>query len=94
MRNATLLLSIGLWLCAATASGQLVDAVTSSYATGVFDASAAEIVDYHAGTQRLFFVNADAAQVGVLSMADPNDLEFLFYVELGSGSPNSVVVVG
>ena len=94
MRNASFVLSIGLWLCAATASGQLVDAVTSSYATGVFDASAAEVVDYHAGTQRLFFVNADAAQVGVLSMADPNDLEFLFYVELGSGSPNSVAVVG
>ena len=94
MRNASFLLSIGLWLCTATASGQLVDAVTSSYATGVFDASAAEIVDYHAGTQRLFFVNADAAQVGVLSMADPNDLDFLFYVELGSGSPNSVAVVG
>ena len=87
-----LLFSFGLFT--STALGQLVDAVTSSYATGVFDASAAEIVDYHPGTQRLFFVNANAAQVGVLSMADPNELEFLFYVELGSGSPNSVAVVG
>ena len=94
MRITSFLMSIWLLLSTTTASGQLVDAVTSSFATGVFDASAAEIVDYHAGTQRLFYVNANAAQVGVLSMADPDALEFLFYIELGSGAPNSVVVVG
>ena len=94
MRITSFLMSIWLLLSTTTASGQLVDAVTSSFATGVFDASAAEIVDYHAGTHRLFYVNANAAQVGVLSMADPDALEFLFYIELGSGAPNSVVVVG
>jgi len=93
MRFSPFLLAFYL-LCASSVKAQLVDAVTSSFATGVFDASAAEIVDYHVGTQRLFFVNANAAQVGVLSMADPDALEFLFYIELGSGSPNSVAVVG
>ncbi len=42
-----------------------------SYETGQFDESAAEIVAYHAATQRLFVVNAQAAVVDVLDIADP-----------------------
>lgn len=42
-----------------------------TYATGVFDASAAEIVAYHARTQRLFVVNAELGRVEVLDAADP-----------------------
>ncbi|MBX9243304.1 choice-of-anchor I family protein [Actinotalea ferrariae] len=41
-----------------------------TYESGVFDASAAEIVAFHAGTQRLFVVNAHAATVEVLDGAD------------------------
>ncbi|GIG30729.1 choice-of-anchor I family protein [Cellulomonas marina] len=41
-----------------------------TYATGVFDESAAEIVAYHAGTRRLFVVNAQAGRVEVLDASD------------------------
>lgn len=43
-----------------------------SYATGVFDASAAEIVAHHPATQRFFVVNADEAVVEVLDLSDPS----------------------
>lgn len=42
----------------------------ASYETGVFDESAAEIVAYHAATKRLFSVDAQAAEVTVLDVAD------------------------
>ena len=41
-----------------------------TYATGIFDQSAAEVVDYHAASQRLLVVNAAQATVEVLSVAD------------------------
>ncbi|WP_341360018.1 choice-of-anchor I family protein [Georgenia sp. M64] len=41
-----------------------------SYDSGVFDASAAEIVAHHAGTDRLFVVNAQEGVVDVLDAAD------------------------
>ncbi|UZN03420.1 choice-of-anchor I family protein [Cellulomonas sp. S1-8] len=43
-----------------------------TYETGVFDASAAEIVVFHAGTQRLFVVNAESGEVDVLDASDPS----------------------
>ncbi|WP_454084462.1 choice-of-anchor I family protein [Georgenia sp. Marseille-Q6866] len=42
-----------------------------TYESGVFDKSAAEIVTFHAPTQRLFVVNAAAATVDVLDLTDP-----------------------
>ncbi|WP_309133724.1 choice-of-anchor I family protein [Cellulomonas sp.] len=42
-----------------------------TYETGVFDELAAEIVTYHAGTQRLFVVNALSGEVDVLDASDP-----------------------
>lgn len=42
-----------------------------SYETGVFDESAAEIVAFHARTQRTFVVNAQAGVVEVLDASDP-----------------------
>ncbi len=42
-----------------------------TYATGIFDESAAEIVSYHAGSRRLFVVNAAQAKVEVLDAARP-----------------------
>ena len=41
------------------------------YESGVFAESAAEIVSYDSVSQRLFVVNANAASVDVLGMADP-----------------------
>lgn len=43
-----------------------------TYATGVFDAAAAEIVVFHAGTQRLLVVNAESGAVDVLDASDPS----------------------
>ncbi len=43
-----------------------------SFETGVFDASAAEIVAFHAGSDRLFVVNAMAGFVQVLDISDPS----------------------
>jgi hypothetical protein len=42
----------------------------SSYSTGIFDESAAEIVAHHPGSERLFVVNASERVVDVLGFAD------------------------
>ena len=42
-----------------------------THRTGVFDEGAAEIVAFHAATQLLFVVNADAGTVSVVDAADP-----------------------
>ncbi|WP_130648715.1 choice-of-anchor I family protein [Egicoccus halophilus] len=46
--------------------------VLGTYETGVFDASAAEIVAHDPATQRLFVVNATAGTVEVLDVAEPS----------------------
>lgn len=46
----------------------------STYRTNVFDESAAEIVTYDHGSQRLFFSNADANSVGILDFSNPDSL--------------------
>ncbi len=43
------------------------------YESGLFDEGGAEIVDYHAPTQRLFVINADLGGVDVLDVSDPTD---------------------
>ncbi|KNC20186.1 5'-nucleotidase [Arthrobacter sp. RIT-PI-e] len=62
-----------------------------SYESGVFDASAAEIVAHHAATQRLFVVNAQLGAIDVLDVEDPTDPVFLFSIEV-DGVSNSVSV--
>jgi DNA-binding beta-propeller fold protein YncE len=42
-----------------------------SFDSGVFDASAAEIVAFHAGSDRLFVVNADQGLIQVLDISNP-----------------------
>ncbi len=46
-------------------------APVGSYETGIFDASAAEIVTYYAAKQRLFVVNSARGAVDVLDISDP-----------------------
>ncbi|GIG41190.1 choice-of-anchor I family protein [Cellulomonas phragmiteti] len=55
----------------AATDAALTLAPLGTYATGVFNASAAEIVVHHAGTQRLFVVNAQSGEVDVLDASDP-----------------------
>lgn len=70
--------------------------VVGTYATGEFDVSAAEIVDHHPGTQRLFFIRASTSEIGVLDIADPSQpalIQTLSAADYGAGA-TSVAVVG
>ncbi|GLK18562.1 choice-of-anchor I family protein [Herbiconiux flava] len=49
-----------------------------SFSTGVFDESAAEIVQFHGGTKRAFVVNAQAGVAQVLDLSDPSAPERMF----------------
>ena len=66
------------------------------YASGVFDEGAAEIVAHDASTQRMFVINAAAATVDVLNIADPSEPVLLETIDAsteGAGA-NSVAVFG
>ena len=62
-----------------------------TYATGIFDASAAEIVAHDPATQRLFVVNAKNDTIDVLDVLNPGSPGLLFSVDMG-GVVNSVAV--
>ncbi|WP_299057463.1 choice-of-anchor I family protein [uncultured Nocardioides sp.] len=65
-----------------------------TYRTGVFDRSAAEIVHFHAATQRLFVVNALSGELDVLDAADPTDptRETSLVASDAAGVPTGVTV--
>ncbi|NJO66703.1 MAG: hypothetical protein HC832_04200, partial [Leptolyngbyaceae cyanobacterium RM1_405_57] len=65
-----------------------------TYATGIFDESAAEIPAYDPASQRLFVVNANSASVDVLDLSDPTNPTKLFEIEGATfgGVANSVAV--
>lgn len=66
-----------------------------SYETGLFDASGAEIVAHHAGSQRLFSVNAHAGEVTVLDIADPAAPTRLFSLQTAvTAADGSIVPAG
>jgi 2',3'-cyclic-nucleotide 2'-phosphodiesterase (5'-nucleotidase family) len=50
---------------------QLGMSPVGTFATNAFDAGGAEIVAFDAGTKRMFLVNAVAAEIQVVSLADP-----------------------
>jgi len=50
---------------------QLGMSQVGTFATNAFDAGGAEIVAFDAGTKRMFLVNAVAAEIQVVSLADP-----------------------
>ncbi|MBW4460256.1 MAG: choice-of-anchor I family protein [Nodosilinea sp. WJT8-NPBG4] len=65
-----------------------------TYETGVFDASAAEIVVHDPASQRLFVVNANVPTVEVLDISDPSNPTKLFDIDpsaYGAGA-NSVAI--
>lgn len=67
--------------------------VLGTYASGVFNNSAAEIPAYDAISQRLFVVNFAQARIDVLDIADPANPTFLFFLDTSKyGVPNSVAV--
>ena len=69
---------------------------TLPYDTGIFDEGAAEIVDYDASTQKIFFVNADANDIVALSVSQPSSPQLSFEIdvdmEVFGGTANAVAV--
>ena len=63
-----------------------------TYAAGVFDESAAEIVDYDAKTKRIFVVNGATNSIDVLDASNVDNPTLAFSIALQGGSPNSVAV--
>ncbi|MEX3504416.1 choice-of-anchor I family protein [Corynebacterium sp. LK2510] len=67
--------------------------VLGSYDTGIFDQSAAEIVAFHAATNRLLTVNAESGQIDVIDASDPTELSLIGSVSGGANTTiNSVAV--
>jgi alkaline phosphatase len=65
-----------------------------SYKGLVFDEGAAEIVSYDNGTMRLFSVNADAATVDILSLADPMNPALIGSIDVASDFAETNVEIG
>src|SRR5687768_14193471 len=64
-----------------------------TYATGAFNAGAAEIVAHDPLSQRLFVVNGATERIDVLSIGTPSSPALVFSIDLAAlGSPNSVAV--
>ncbi len=64
-----------------------------TFATGVFDESAAEIVAFDPGSQRLFVVNGDSNGIDVLDLSDPTSPTLIDTIDVSlSGGPNSTAV--
>lgn len=63
-----------------------------TYASGIFNASAAEIVAHDAQTQRLFTVNAESGKIDVLDIRNPSLPTLLFSIDVSpwGGTANSV----
>lgn len=87
-----LILGIGIPLSAQEVSLELI----SSYATGVFDEGAAEIVAHDAQNQQLFFVNGDNKSLDVLDISNPAMPTLVRQIDIQpyGGNLNSVDVFG
>lgn len=96
MRNCilTMILFLGFVVPAA---GQISINPIGTFASGVFDDGAAEIVAHDPGTQRVFVINANASVVDVLDIQDPINPTKLFSIDVSvninpNGGINSVDV--
>lgn len=58
--------------------------VLGTYAAGIYNLGAAEIVAHDAATQRLFVVNGASSKIDVLSINDPSAPVLLFSIELAA----------
>lgn len=66
-----------------------------TYATGVFDEGAAEIVAYDAASQTVYVVNGDGDTIDLLNISDPANITLTSQLAIDAyGSPNSVAVYG
>ena len=79
-------------LSVASATAQINPQVLGSYSTGVFDESAAEIVQFDPVSQRLFVVNADSGKLDIIDITNPTRPSFVQSVEFPGGGINSVAI--
>ncbi len=74
------------WAAPAARAQEAAQPITISplgtYATGQLDAGAAEIVAYHAGTQRAFVVNGGDKTLDILDMSDPANPALIGQVDM------------
>lgn len=75
-------MAIALTAASSTAMGLSFTPV-STYATGVFDESAARITAFDPDSERLFIVNDDTVALDVLDISNPSTPELLFDIDLG-----------
>ena len=75
------------------AGAALTVAPIGTYETGLFEESAAEIVAYHAGSQRVLTVNAQSGQIDVLDISDPTTPTKVGSVDGGAGATINAVAV-
>jgi len=98
-RNAWLLFVVAL-VCVANVFAQRNNSnniglkVLGTYAAGIYDRGASEIVAYDRQTKRLFTVNGATSKIDVLSIANPSAPTLLFSIDLAryGRQANSVAV--
>src|SRR5690606_7618995 len=90
------LLAAGLAQPTVAASHAIQLTPLGSYASGLFEQGAAEIVAHDPASQRLFVVNAASGLIDVLDIREPSQPKLLFNVDLSAhgGSINSVAARG
>ena len=68
--------------------------VLGQYQSGIFDASAAEIVTYHPESRRAFVINAASGEVDILDLSDPANPAFLSSIDVSDlgADANSVAL--
>ncbi|MEM1056502.1 MAG: choice-of-anchor I family protein [Bacteroidota bacterium] len=83
------LATLAILLAASPALAQFATPL-GTYATGIFDEGAAEIVAYDADLQRLYFINADANEVQALDIRNPSNPRLIGTRALPGGAATSV----
>ncbi|MCA9286738.1 MAG: choice-of-anchor I family protein, partial [Phycisphaerales bacterium] len=89
-------LAVGTMVVPTLADAPIALELIGRHETGVFDEGASEIVAYDAGSQRLFVINAFAATVDVLDLADPSRPTLIFTIDVSpyGAVANSVAAQG
>lgn len=95
MKRSCLLFGFFLFFASVLSAGVPISlSVKGTYATGIFDDSAAEIVAFDPSSDRLFVVNGSSGAVDVLNISDPANITRAFAISIGAygAQANSVAV--
>ncbi len=93
-KKAVLLLAFALSFCTSFAQNELNLKFLSTYRTGLFNQSAAEIAAFDAASARLFFTNAAANTVTILDISNPAQPTKIADLDMSpyGGGANSVAI--